>query len=323
MNRYKDKEYLKEQLELGKSYSQIAKENNTTNVTIQYWVKKFGLSSKYYEKKKAFPFVDKKWLEENWLNTDKSLQTLANELGCSVSLLEWRAASYGLKKPYKYKIDMTKLKDISDPVLNYLAGLVATDGWLWKDKHYVEIDLVGDDELQLLKNLNSYYGNTRPVKTFKNKAAKNGCSHRLTFSAEGIKEVFINHFNLTDDGNKTFNLKTPKSFSTEDCARMYLRGVIDGDGSIYVGPDIVRCSVNIVTASFDFIQGLCDIVERYIGIKVKPQIHRDNSKNAEYPSFYLGGSNCFKFLHFIYRGYPDFRLERKYKKYEEIKSLWQ
>jgi hypothetical protein len=269
-------------------------------------------------KDKKFDYINEQWLIDNWVNTNLSMATLAKREGCSESLIDWRRTKYKLKKAYKYKINMKKLKDINDPILYYFAGLLSTDGWMWKERHYVEIDLVGDSEKVLLEALNKYYENGRPVKQFPRPEQEP--TNRLTFSQQGIREVFIEHFNIPLD-RKTFNVGTPKFFPTEDCARMYVRGCMDGDGSIFVpNPDKVYSSkpAHISTALYQGSEklalGLIDIVNQYVGTSIN-LTHLKGEKGL-YPGFETGGMTAQKFLDWLYIGYEEFRLARKYDKYK-------
>ena len=77
--------------------------------------------------------------------------------------------------------------------------------------------------------------------------------------------------------NKTFNAQVPQSFPSEDCAKAYIRGCIDGDGSIQKDG---RC-VTIATASEKFISGIVAIVKHYTGIEAN-QYYICRTREAEH-----------------------------------------
>lgn len=272
---------------------------------------------------KKFDYIDKQWMIDNWVNTNMSLKSLSIREGCSESLIDTRRSKYGLKKPYKHKINLDKLKDVSDPILCYFAGLIASDGWLWKDRHYVELNLTGESEYDLLNKLNSYFENERPVKKFSG-------SYRLTFSGNGIKDIFINYFNIpVCSDNKTFTIRFPEKFESEDCARMFIRGVFDGDGSIHVPKRIKDCrgnydapSVCMFQASELFAQGLVQFINdnNLTTTKAFVKYHKGTETGNYYPGVDFSSRQCKEFLDWMYLGNTDFLLQRKYEKYLKIKD---
>lgn len=251
------------------------------------------------------PDIDKDWLIENWVNTAKSMRQLAVENNISESILDQRRAKYGLKKAFKYPIDTVKLFNPADPNIAYIAGLIATDGFLLRDKNSFEIELHGESETHLLEDIYNY---------FDRKAAfrKYGPNFRLRISADGLNQFFESEFNIKS-GPKSYDISVPKNFYNEDCVKAYIRGCIDGDGSISSTPGIF----NLLSASFDFVDGLHEIILKYSGIDIPVRVMRSGSHNRDY--FLLaagpGAINKVKlFLDWVYSG-PGFKLERKYVKY--------
>lgn len=245
------------------------------------------------------PEIDKDWLIENWIDTDKSLSTLASEFGVSESLLEYRVHFYRLTKPRKYKIDCGKLFNIKDPEIWYLAGLIATDGYLKNNADTIDISLVGSDENRLLNDINEYLDSRHPLRT-------RGKISTLVISAEGVKEFFNKNFDIPLT-KKTYTLKTPSLFISEDCIKAYILGSLDGDGSI----SSTRSRIRLVTASEDYIDGMITLINKYSGVTANKYIvHR---KNASYPGLAITGKNkCRKFLTWLYSYKPRLYLERKY-----------
>ncbi len=227
------------------------------------------------------PEIDKQWLINNWINTDKSLATIANEVGISDSLLEYRAKVYGLKKVRKHKINTEKLFDLNDPHIWYVAGLVATDGYLPKNTDCVALELVGESELNLLNDICEYYEmSTKPS------YHKHSNSNYIRLSYPNIKEFFENSFNISSR-DKTFTVDTPNHFPNKLCAIAYLRGCIDGDGCI----ENKKHRLRIVTASEVFIKGLIDIFKDYMNIDASYFVTRN-----KYPGLLIGKCSDFEKL---------------------------
>ena len=89
----------------------------------------------------------------NWINTDKTIVQLSEEYHIPVGALEERYITYNIHKPYKYHINTARLFDVNDLNTWYLAGLTATDGYMPKGGNSLEIELTGDSELVLLKQI--------------------------------------------------------------------------------------------------------------------------------------------------------------------------
>jgi hypothetical protein len=259
---------------------------------------------------KGYPEIDKDWLIENWANTTKSIKGLAAEIGVPDSLLESRIHSYRLKKSHKYSFNIDKFFDVQDPHIWYVAGLAATDGYFPKHFDAVEFSLVGDDEYDLLNSMKEYYESQKDV--VQHHVATRKCDWYWLVSHYGIKDFFFNTFNIPAR-NKTFDLKVPNSFPSEDCAKAYIRGCIDGDGYITADGKVVR----VTTASEDFIKGLGEIVKRYTGVDYRFFYISSSgySSGALYPSIEWKTARSRQLLDWVYSLEDCFRLERKYQRY--------
>lgn len=279
------------------------------NLLVEYNIEFVPVIAEKPKQFKEYPEIDKDWLIKNWVNTTKSIRSLANELSIPDSLIESRISSYKLKKSHKHSFNINKFFNVTDPHIWYVAGLVATDGYFPKHFDAVEFSLVGDDECKLLNSIKNYY-----------ESQKNVVQHHLAtgkgdwywlVSYYGIREFFFNTFNIPAR-NKTFNLNVPKSFPSEDCAKAYIRGCIDGDG--YITADMR--SVVICTASEQFINGLGEIVAQYAGIPYNTYFRKGSTKkDTLYPVIEWKTSRAKQLLDWVYSLEDCFKLERKYQRY--------
>lgn len=190
-------------------------------------------------------YIDKQWLIDNWVNTNKSMRELAERGGCTESLIDSRRAKYGLEKKFCYPLNRDNLFDLTDPHLWYLAGLTATEGYVPAKHDTLEIGLTGDSEKELIQDIYNYYECTCPIYQYDERHTA------IRITAEGLNEFLIEHF-IIPQGAKTFTVGVPSSYYNEDCAKAYFRGCLDGDGSI--GKD--GKGFSILTASHEFIEGL-------------------------------------------------------------------
>ena len=247
---------------------------------------------------KTHAYIDKQWLIDNWVNTGKSMRELAEQEGVNESLIDCRRAKYGLKKRYCYPWNTSKFFDLSDPHIWYLAGLIATDGYVPKGYNAIELSLRGKSEKDLLRSIHDYYEMTSPIYVFGEDDTG------IRFAGEGVNEFLTNNFGIPQ-GAKTFTVCCPASYYNEDCAKAYFRGCLDGDGCI--GKD--GKSFGILTASHNFIEGLATLLRAYVG----PEYHL--RVEGAYPQVSAGGNTGKRVLDWTYSLENCFRLERKYERY--------
>lgn len=244
--------------------------------------------------------ITKEWMLTHWVNSPKSMRQLAEEFGVNESLIDSRRAKYNLKKKFCYPLNTTKLFNLQDVNVWYLAGLVATDGYLPKNADTIELGLIGECERELMYAIHDYFELTSPYYTYSDD--NSDCMIRIT--AEGLNEFYQTNFGIPS-GAKTFTVKTPASFPNEDCAKAYFRGCLDGDGTISTD----GVSFGILTASDDFIDGLVSILNTYVG----PEYHK---RYEVYPMVSAGGKVGKRVLDWMYSLNGCFKLERKYNRYK-------
>lgn len=113
------------------------------------------------------------------------------------------------------------------------------------------------------------------------------------------------------NSNKTFNARFPSQIS-DNLTRHFIRGFLDGDGSI----DCNNPRVSFV-GTYDMMADLQLIVESMMGIK--GYIVEDlRSEKIYYYNIY-GGKKCEEFLNHLYTD-SNIYLHRKYKKYLSLKN---
>lgn len=298
---------LEEFAKQGLGISEVARYYGIDVAVVRRHLKQFGI---ILPRKKPdrinivdpYPFINKQWLVDNYLNTSKSLRVLAQEVGCTKGTLESRVSKYGLSKRYKYQFNRDKLFNLTDPIVYYLAGLLATDGWVEQSHNTICLSLCGEDEYNLLTKLQQYFELTRPVVKYTH-------SYYWQLDGKGVKEFFEEHFKITPA--KTFTLQFPGNFYSEDCAKMFVRGCFDGDGCISpYGRGDFLC------ASKDFITGLKNLINVYTGLNFNICTETRKKTNSVYYAFYTGKKKGRILFDWMYEGFPEFRLQRKYERFE-------
>lgn len=303
---------------------EAAKQLNITTETLRKYLKLYNLTFNTLHWKagkessnRQHQEIDKQWLINNWLNTTKSIATLAKEFNISESLLESRISFYQLKKKYKHTFNKEKFFDLNDPHIWYLAGLFVTDGYLSKNSNSITIELVGHDEKLLLESIKDYYESSKEVVEYTKHQVnyhKDGqvISNYWAVSCDGLQEFFNKYFNIPFD-KKTFDADVPQAFTNEDCAKAYIRGCLDGDGYITIN----RAAIILSTASEKFINGLYNIIKQYLNIDGKIFMSK-RGEDKFYPTITWLKNDSHTILDWLYSLENCFRLERKYNTYKKI-----
>ena len=310
---------LRECVSKHKFKKDICKELNISIETLNRLLKeyniRFDVSSWCKGIKKpltSYEYIDHQWLVDNYLNTTKSIAELSMEYGVSESLIESRVRRYGLSKKYKYYVDTNTLLNNTLPNTNYIAGLVATDGYVDSKHNSILIRLVGESEKELLESIKNYLCSNTPIVNIKDNV------YELRISADGLREFMWENFNIPGK-NKTFDVYVPNSFFDEDCAKSYVRGCIDGDGYIAC-PSSKRFKMSMLSASKKFIEGIVNILYTYTGEKLSVLTSSPRGTSTYY-YISVGGKRALRILRWVYSGTCDLMLRRKYDNFMKVNDI--
>lgn len=233
---------------------------------------------------------DREWLEEKFKRMSAS--TIAKELCITEGKVEYWLKKHGIKQHFKYGIDDSKLT-IDDPVFCYWGGLVATDGHLDRLTNRVTVSL-SEESSSTLQAIVDYFDYGGYVYEYEKRKILCISSTKMISELEKL--------GIFKDSNKTFEVSTPNSFSSNACRAMYLRGCMDGDGNIKKDKGVAR----LYCGSLQFVTGLVNILGD-IGIDTNVKYAR-----KKYPGFELTMAQSLHFLKYIYDGFDSFRLQRKF-----------
>lgn len=239
-------------------------------------------------------YKDKKYLKRRFIDERKPVKFIAQECNVSVSTIEQYLKRYNLKRGnIKYIINNDKV-DFTSPVFNYFLGLIATDGYM--DKRVPRVSLrcknLGCDKV--FNNLKDYFEFTGEIKLYRE-------CYDLSITSKYLMKA-LRVAGISPLG-KVYN-KFPESFYDEDCARMYFRGLLDGDGNIKL-TKIFRITIT----NKDFLLSMSEYLNNTIGTNtvVKP--------DRKYWKIEMVKRDSKLFLDWVYKGYEQFRFLDKYYRY--------
>lgn len=187
-------------------------------------------------------------------------------------------------------------------------------GWLYSDGYNSGTGIsvtVQEQDLEVLEKIVTVM---RGGKTF----------HRLKQKAYDLKiNSIVLSERLAELGcikRKSLVLTYPSFISKIEDHRAFLRGVFEGDGSIYRLGHRLSAKAEIASGSVSFINSLKEIIERLIGIKCTIR-HTSNKSTCGRLILGNGYQGAYAFLSFIYdTPRVDLTLKRKYDKWLELNS---
>lgn len=259
--------------------------------------------------------VDKEYLVREYINKDRTMDDIARELGIARSSLYYYIKKYNLigtnlknTKSITRYIDES-LVDLSNPDVSYLAGLVATDGFI--RQNCITLALSGENGKQILNDIAIAFKYNGEIKPRENHGGFSSNEYyELTICSSKLVSLLESKFNIVgkkSDGNSRFN--TEYITNDEDCLRSYLRGIIDGDGTL----ELDRYRFQITEGNEVFIHEILEFINIWFGFNVEMSYRTDREGN--YPYFVLNRVQTTEFLDWVYTD-AKLKINYKYDKYK-------
>lgn len=263
-----------------------------------------------------FKLDDCFWNEEetNWLvkNSENfTREELAIKLNTTVPNISkiCRKLKINFKPSNYFDFSEDLLENVDTPEKAYFLGWFHTDGYLNVKTKAIIFNLADIEPLEIFNrifNLNVPIRKCSSNKKFPNRKQMYCWSKTLRNTSETLQK-------LGYDNRKTYTAKFPEI--PEHLYYHFLRGFIDGDGSIFITKD------NYIRVNFLGTFEVLNKIKDFIGTTNKICIKK-NSKECF--SLSLSGKKAKKFLEKIYINSENLRLTRKFEiwqKYLEYKNL--
>lgn len=196
------------------------------------------------------------------------------------------------------------------PAMAWVLGLMITDGNIEVGPAGMLVPSLSSISSPLLERVRAVMGSDHPIKLIKQTLG--GTIFRLTLCRRQIAED-LGQFGIVPKKSLTVPFPdVPRQFLSH-----FIRGVFDGDGSVFVDPRAPKSAIRVffVSGSWDFIVGLEHALHTEAGLGKRTIYHRPNGRSF---NFRYGHSDALKFFDFVYASAPEaIRFEEKYQKFLE------
>lgn len=230
-----------------------------------------------------------------------SYTAIAEELNGSVGMISKHLKDAGTTIRTKNKDTRCgdNLFDFTDPIVCYLAGWVATDGYYNAEHHYISLRQNYVEMIPVLNTLRDYFKVPKEITMYKHNSGYTGdnTSYELFITHPNMGS-FMDYFGIPEK-NKTFDIRFAKHL-TGECLRMYIRGLIDGDGCVVS----TRDKISILMANETFIRDLLEILP---GGHFEWTLREDK----KFPVAVWMTNQAIRVGKYIYTGYPEFAFPKK------------
>jgi len=207
---------------------------------------------------------------------------------------------------------MPQTPDIEKNELYYFLGLLITDGHIvynrgknYQLKLYTSYKEEKEMIIKLIHNLFDYKASVRERKT----EFSDRINYEVYISSKELCK-FIVDFSKIPSGAKSTNVKVPDLLFKSNNHQIgnFIRGVIDGDGTILKNP-----LLKVVSGSKEFLFGLKELLNK---IEIKSGKIYQERKNL-YSVWIYGKDNLKKLKEVLYKNYNSFCYLRKRRKWEQ------
>lgn len=219
------------------------------------------------------------------------------------------------KRLLKYNENILKE---NSPQSTYFMGWVTTDGYIDQINNRVTLNICDKEVLDNFKTILGYSGE---IKISNKRKAHHKQAYRLTLTNKELVKDFVN---LGIRQKKSRTIELPEI----DNQNFYhfLRGVIEGDGSVVVSKYLDKRRNQITNKLFVYLNsGSLKFLEQ-----IKERVNLGNNKiltltykTAHEPIYRLvwSGKYAEQLCSLLYENSENLRLDRKYQKYLEYKKI--
>lgn len=212
---------------------------------------------------------------------------------------------YSVNESYFYKIDTEEKA--------YWLGFIYADGYITGNKLGISLANIDKTHLEKFKKC---IDSDHEIKSYISNSVYGTCEYcRILINSKKVVEDIKNKGVIN---NKSLKLKFPSNrILDRNLYKHFIRGYFDGDGSLVLS----KSSINFkFCGTKEFLEALVDVFNSISSYKYKKRLYkrRNDDKNNYYIS-YGGRMKTLNIMDYLYNN-CNIYLERKYKKYERLKS---
>lgn len=300
----------------GDSITSIGQKLHHKNETIKKILIKNNLpiEKRFKGPKKIFTEIEKEKIIK-MAKGNYTYEQMAKEMNCSYETVKKFLNEQGIEKPRYRVVDYELFEDFFEKIDTeekaYWLGLLKTDGYIKKRQNSsrVGICLKREDEYMVenfKKMLNSH------CSILKDNRSGKECSYIEITSTKICND--LSKYDIVP--NKTYLLSDIKIDNVpKELQRHYLRGLLDGDGSIWIEKNMNQTGVSFCGYSKDFVQSFQLAIDKLIGKEKHNQISKGNSYHCKWK----GNQISKKILTILYED-ASIYLIRKKNFYDQLKN---
>lgn len=264
---------------------------------------------------KGYPLNNEE-IKRLYLEDNLTLKQIGEKLGVSHWTILSRLKKMGIKKNTRHSVDHNAFNKFTSDSC-YWAGFMAADACVRDDgKNSVDVELKYEDRNHLIKLCNI---TKRDKKLWDRKRKKYGKEYNSSVLSIVSKQIIVdldNNFSIT--ARKTHTLQPPTNIP-KDLIVHFIRGYIDGDGSIGWHKHNSKPRLHICSGSKDLLEWLVDNIKESVSTG-NPSIRKEKNRNLHTIEFM--GKQVIPILNWLYKDSSnETRLERKYERYKEYYKL--
>lgn len=237
-----------------------------------------------------------------------SPEKMADTFGCCFLTVYNRIAQlgipYGIYCPQVFAVDLSKPYT---PELAWFAGWVASDGHVRGNRVTVELQ---EKDVELLTRLQTVLLPDRLADRVRSDAATRSINLNDKKLATMLRTAYA-----IPEGAKSYTISMPM-LPTEECYRMFVRGVFEGDGSLYAYKKGI--CFTIVSASERFIDGIIATIKTYTGVTLNKNIQSLPTGKKMFFARKYRPIEVSAVASWLYIGHRDLVLSRKFASFQTL-----
>lgn len=297
--------------------TQIAEMFGISRHTVYKRLKRAGINTKHGHGRIDVSTED---IIDMYIVRNIKLKEIAEHFDVSYWTVIDRLHKAGITKRIKHHINHNAFDQIT-PGTSYWAGFIAADGSIHRNYSSVVVELSRKDERHL-KKLCRFVGRDENL-WYRTRTLENGKKFRMasmSILSFNICKNLEKYYSVIPD--KTFTLQPPSDLDAEN-KRHFIRGFIDGDGTISWHKHNHTPRIGVVGASLEIIEWIKKEIKNALKLKYNPKIaerprKKENGEISITYRFEFQGKYVYNILNWLYADSKhNTRLDRKFERYKK------